>query len=326
MSLIEMALKVGLQPRKVSSSKGGEFHSPCPACGGRDRFIIWQEAGRYWCRQCQKSGDAIQFCRDFLGKSFVDACEIVGVDVPFKKEVVVKKAVFEPLPSFRPSGAWLGRALEFIECAHKNALRNFEGLRLLKDRGFSLGTIIAFQLGWNDEDLFEDPKTWGMGREEKKVWLPKGIVVPTFFDKQPMKIKIRRSAWSEGDAKPKYVEVKGSRKAPSFYGDSAQYAVLLEAELDGMLVQQCAKGLCTSIAIGGVQRRPDLDAHLRMQKFDRILFALDFDRPGKGAYKFWKKLYPKLIPWPAPIGKSPGDAFKLNVDLREWVKFGLGKR
>ena len=72
--LIELIQSAGINAKKTSSTKGGEFHSACPDCGGRDRFTIWPEIGRYWCRQCKKSGNAIQFCRDFMGMSFQEAC------------------------------------------------------------------------------------------------------------------------------------------------------------------------------------------------------------------------------------------------------------
>ena len=40
--------------KKVSSAKGGEWHSPCPLCGGVDRFCAFPEqAGG---EICQKYG------------------------------------------------------------------------------------------------------------------------------------------------------------------------------------------------------------------------------------------------------------------------------
>ena len=46
--------------RKASTTKGGEWHGPCPGCGGDDRFHVWPEqkdGGTYWCRGCNKAGD-----------------------------------------------------------------------------------------------------------------------------------------------------------------------------------------------------------------------------------------------------------------------------
>lgn len=62
--------------------RGTELYGPCPGCGGTDRFRVWPETGRYWCRQCNRSGDAIQFLRDFRGFSFQDAAQMVGKALP----------------------------------------------------------------------------------------------------------------------------------------------------------------------------------------------------------------------------------------------------
>jgi len=66
------------QLKKVANTNGGEYCGVCPACGGEDRFRVWPEKGRYWCRMCHCSGDSIQFLRDFHGYSFKDACRAIG--------------------------------------------------------------------------------------------------------------------------------------------------------------------------------------------------------------------------------------------------------
>jgi DNA primase len=75
--------------KKVSSNKGGEYHSPCPGCHGTDRFHVWPEEnngeGSYWCRQCNKTGDAIQFLRDFENLSFQEACARLGKEIERKR-------------------------------------------------------------------------------------------------------------------------------------------------------------------------------------------------------------------------------------------------
>jgi phage/plasmid primase-like uncharacterized protein len=70
--------------KHVASTNGGEYAGPCPWCGGTDRFRVWPnegETGRYWCRQCQRSGDGIQFLRDVHGITYRDACRMLGVYV-----------------------------------------------------------------------------------------------------------------------------------------------------------------------------------------------------------------------------------------------------
>ena len=66
--------------RRAASTGGGEWCGPCPSCGGRDRFRAWPERGRYWCRQCGRRGDALQYLRDFHGLTFAEAKRALGLD------------------------------------------------------------------------------------------------------------------------------------------------------------------------------------------------------------------------------------------------------
>jgi len=75
LALIER--ETGNSYTKAASTNGGEWKGACPWCGGNDRFCIWNYAERahYWCRQCRRGGDAIQFLRDFRGLSFPEAVQ-----------------------------------------------------------------------------------------------------------------------------------------------------------------------------------------------------------------------------------------------------------
>ena len=68
--------------QRVASTHGGEWAGPCPWCKGTDRFRIWPNrdpyAIVYWCRQCGKHGDVIQFLREKEGLSFGEACAKAG--------------------------------------------------------------------------------------------------------------------------------------------------------------------------------------------------------------------------------------------------------
>lgn len=332
MSLIELAQELSLSPKRTSSTKGGEYHSPCPKCGGKDRFIIWEIKGRYQCRQCNCKGDEIQFCRDFLGLDFKSACSKLGVvkerRCSFSRFFVRPK--FVAPSSTIPSETWIEKATTFNADCHKNLLNSPFAIKLLQDRGFSLETIRMFSFGWNPENRFLSYSEWGLpishneeGRE-KKLWLPKGLVIPTFLNDRVIKLKIRRSAWTEGDQYPKYVEVSGSMRAPSVYGNrDLKVIVLVEAEFDAMLIQQFASDLCCSIAIGGAGKKPDVTSDKLMRRADVILFALDFDDAGSKSFQFWKDTYPEITPWPAPRGKSPETSLREGSDLRLWLEGGI---
>lgn len=40
---------------------GKEYCGPCPLCGGDDRFRVWPQRSRAWCRQCKAIGDALHW-------------------------------------------------------------------------------------------------------------------------------------------------------------------------------------------------------------------------------------------------------------------------
>ncbi len=65
--------------KKVGRTHGGEYAGPCPLCGGRDRFRVWPERGRFWCRGCGASGDVVDFIMKLRGLSFKDACVHLGI-------------------------------------------------------------------------------------------------------------------------------------------------------------------------------------------------------------------------------------------------------
>jgi RNase P subunit RPR2 len=66
----------------LTETAPGEFHGPCPFCEeGDDRFMVWPAeepswGGRYYCRQCGKTGNGIVFLRQFHGWPFQTARDL----------------------------------------------------------------------------------------------------------------------------------------------------------------------------------------------------------------------------------------------------------
>lgn len=334
MDIIDLLLELGIQAKRTASTKGGEYHSPCPDpnCQGKDRFCVWPSegtSGRYWCRQCDRSGDAIQFCRDFMNLSFNEACNKVGQQIFFQKSFSKQsKNTFTPRVIQDPSDAWIQSASHFIEECHQYLCQNPALLNSQKDRGITLRSIKDFKLGWNNSNRFESRISWGLPIDTQEsqmptICLPKGIVLPYFHLNRPLRIKIRRHEWLPEDLYPKYHIVNGSKICLSIHGDLSKPIILVEAELDAILIHQLAGDICCCIALGGVANKPDQFTHNLLCRSSAILFALDFDEAGKKAYRFWQSTYCKLKPWPVPRGKSPGDAYEMGINLRQWVIAGL---
>jgi DNA primase len=329
MNLFEVCQRVGLIPVRKASTNGGEYASACPKCGGKDRFLIWPKEGRYWCRQCNIRGDIIQFLRDIQGLSYREACKQAGIPPKeqFNSQYVANRSALLPLKT--PSDLWQQNALKIVEQAQAALYESCYAQTFLIERGFATTSIERFKLGWLMDTYLHLSSNWGLppviqNNKEKKIWLPRGLLIPTFADGKVYKLKIRRTDWSSEDFLPKYVEVTGSSNAPAFYGSMEHpIALLLESELDGMLVAQETESLCCCIALGGASHRPDEKTDTLLKSKKCLLFSFDFDEAGKKQYRYWKSRYPQVCAWPSLKGKSPGDDLKLGVNLRQWVTDGI---
>lgn len=327
MIMLELAMQVGLNPKKVSSAKGGEYHSSCPGCGGKDRFRVQPAINRYACRQCECKGDAIQFCRDFLQMSFQEACERVNGE---NAEFLPALRSVSLYPSVRPLRTlWIKKADEFVELSNQRLLIDPMQLkRMYKERGLKEETIRIYRLGWNPVNQFSRLSEWGLEETEKsqKMCLPKGIVIPSldFSSNTLNKIKIRRSDWQEGD-RYKYHEVSGGSNLFPFYGlKTNQIALVVESELDAMLLVQEIGDFCSCIALGGASKEPDIVTAEWLKARKLILYSLDCDETGRKRYDYWRSHFPNLRAWPADSNKSPADSFiKDGVNLKKWYLAGV---
>ncbi len=335
MGVLVFAVEDGLNPKKVASTKGGEYHSPCPGCGGKDRFIIWDKLNRYWCRQCDRRGDEIQYFRDFHGLSYMEACQKSSTaprDKSSKRNPFLKEKTyafqFQPKVAKTPPVEWKRHAEAFTRYCHEQVKDNHLALDLFLRRGLSEESVERFHLGWNPTSLWINRSHWGLESDGRKLWIPKGLVIPT-YDRSAAelsKLKIRRSDWQTGDKLPKYVEISGSMQTPSVYGDpKSRPIVVVESEIDAILLQQFAGDLCCSMALGGASKRPDADGHRLLVHAPAIVFSLDVDQTGAIAFRWWREVYPRIMLRFPPVGKSPGDAYVMGVDLREWIGIALSE-
>ncbi|MCB1136537.1 MAG: zinc-binding protein [Chlamydiia bacterium] len=335
MNVLDLGEELGLQPKRSAATNGGEYHSPCPSCGGIDRFCIWPSQGfhgKYWCRRCGAHGDGIQFCRDFLGLSFTAACSKVGTQ-PHKQSHRRSSTAAAPENAPQTSPLFLEAAGSFVQACHKNLLENADQLAHIEQRGISLTTARKFELGVNRTHYWEPRKLWGLPEvlkedgKRRRIWLPPGLVVPARSSgcHSLHKVKIRRYDWRGPEDGPKYVEVSGSQQQLAVYGDPSLAIVVVESELDGILIQQEAGDICCSLACGGVSKRPDLATHMMLRRSHAILVSLDFDEAGTKGLKYWRSTYPNAVFWPVPHGKSPGDAFLAGLNVNRWISLGLKK-
>ncbi len=87
---------------KKATTNGGEYEGPCPFCGGTDRFLVWptpkdKDRGSFWCRQCEKNGDALTLVMERENLSFQDACRFLGVTLDQLPSNDTRRAATRPL-------------------------------------------------------------------------------------------------------------------------------------------------------------------------------------------------------------------------------------
>lgn len=333
-SILDLFLADGHDLKKVANTNGGEYSGPCPWCGGKDRFLVWpeQKGGRYWCRQCNKSGDGIQYLRDFHNLSYREACHQLGIENIMNYSGLQhrqSKPVFTPRVTIPPGDIWQGKATDFLDLAVQtiwtdagNETRSF-----LYGKGLTDETIKIAGLGWNPREIYHHRGMWGLPVEQngdgksKKLWLPFGLVIPCFADGKIIRLRIRRA---EGE--PRYVIVAGADTRPMTWNLDRKIIVIVESELDGWLVWQEAGDLVGVISLGTAQSKPDALTHEALAKAETLLIALDNDDAGaKAAWRFWPETYVlKVVRWPCIRGKDPSDALQNGLDIRSWIIAGIG--
>lgn len=337
MNIKDLIIEAGYQPQGKSGTHGTEFCSPCPFCkDGENRFLIWPnqqnrdgeyKGGRFWCRVCHISGDAIAFLRLLYGMSYRHACSQLQIEPKQKNTTSPHFTVSQPKIVSNPSEKWMTEAKEFVELVHQKLSDHPGGKNLILSRGFTENSISRFKLGYNPEILLKERPTWGLPLEikpngtERRIWLPMGIVVPTYFESQVIRIKIRRSDWKEGDKIGKYIEVPGSKQTPSIFGNSSlSCAIVLESEIDALLIQQEASDFTYCVALSGSTKPLDAETENILKRTTHILFVPDFDSAGANAWIKWKKKFCNIHCIVTPYGKSVGDYFQEGGDLRKWLQ------
>lgn len=224
--LLELLQEDGFKPRKKGNNRN-EYCSPCPWCGGDDRFVIWAEGGErgtgsYWCRQCEKRGDVIQYLMDHRGKTYHEAATFEGKqagDYFFparqKKKTASKQAASPDL--------WKEKAGQLVDYTHNQLLNNKQKMAwLLEERGLSRETVIRHKLGYLERYYGRERADWGLPEvlgdngKPKKLFIQKGLVLPSFNSKtgELEAVRIRRSDESQWEKWGKYSVLPGGEDVP----------------------------------------------------------------------------------------------------------------
>jgi DNA primase len=323
---------------KVASTGGGEYHGACPFCGGTDRFITQpnQNPPKWWCRVCDRSGDAIAFMQQYHSISFQEAVERLGLESQLKGNRQSSKPQ-PPLarPAFTPQIAqksekadsipaldneeYIEKSAAFADWSWRNLMSGkYEAInRYLEARGIDEVSQDLFMLGFNPQH-FE--RTWG-GVEVK---LAPGITIPYLdgFEGVPRKIKIRRMT---EEKKNKYLAVAGGANwlFNSWRIKADSIVVMCEGEIDAISIAiACRHWQVVPVATGSTRGARWLRWPALLAAAHKVFLAFDDDEPGEETTKWWANYLPKAKAL-RPTAHDINDMLTQGQDIRLWIEKGL---
>ena len=344
-SLADLAEEAGAQfnnPNRLMS------HCPLPRHAG-DRsskaLTIFENNKGEWKWKCHSacpsdanSGDIFSFymawkCVDFKTAvtELAERAALNPVDhiPPTRKENQIQATPTAPEP------AWSARAEQFITWAENNLI-NHKGAQeyLEKERGLSPETWRAFRLGYNPTNLYDDPARWEL--DGKKIWLPRGIVIPGFWQEQPWYVKIRRplpgqsfgkyiGEWTARDGLPD-VKFGGPRGGISCLFrlellGTKPVLILVEGEWDTMLLWEYCPDLCDVGTLGGAGAKLDMLDLSLLTRYLAVLVVHDDDLAGEKGREYIAELHTRFsrVQSIQPPAHDLTDFWKSGGNVRGWV-------
>ena len=285
-----------------------EYAGPCPFCGGEDRFIVTPAKDLWWCRQCNRSGDTIQYKRDVLGMSFNEAKGENGMDMPVKQERQQEEV--------RPyqTDLWQDVVSSVMQRARLRLDGEDRAYRWLAARGIDEATAIRYGLGYISQDM-----------TYKGFSFYKGLAIPN------VDLYGRITAVKIRTGKGKYVHVKGGA-ANRLYGLAKSMVrhvntLVVESELDVLTIKTLWPKWINAVATGGTNGgKADTDALLKLVAGNPQMLwcAFDADQAGDAGYKaFWEPMGVRRL---RPVGaKDVGEMYQEcgREKVIEWVVGGI---
>jgi hypothetical protein len=319
-------------------------HCPLPRHAG-DRnshaFSIYADGQRWKCHSScppdANGGDIFAFYMAWKGVDFKAAVAELAerIRLPASERTGTAPLVRPQPQKADQNPLWLGRAQKFMRWAQQNLAKDSHATAYLsEERGLSVETQRAFHLGYNPRNIYEESGKWGL--TGKKIWLPRGIVIPGIKAGQPAYLKIRRPLPGDrlGDYIPPWMPADGldtvkfggprGGQATLFrlaLKDTLPVLFLTEGEWDTMLLWEHVPDLCDVATLGGAGRKLHLPELSLLTRYLAILVVLDDDQAGAQGLAYFRSLQaqiPRLHPIPSPAHDLT-DYWKSGGNLRAWA-------
>lgn len=257
-----------LELKRVSAT---EHAGPCPFCNaGTDRFRIWPETGRYWCRKCDSQGDAYQFCKEHLSMSHDDILTTLGRSsersdvkrVVTYQEREVKQA--RPKPASPEAINSLARL--------QTALPGSVGERYLAARGISLTTAQIHGLGYQEPGQHRPLSDSQNGRVIIPHTKPGGAVCNLYG-------RTVDTRTSRADKKYRHRHLSGDKGVFNARELSEAVVFVCEGPFDALSLLEAGY---PAVAVFGLDT-----ARLTWFRAQHVVLCLDNDEAGKASMQEW---------------------------------------
>lgn len=282
---------LGLLPgeyRRACSTNGGEYCGPCPKCGGEDRFRVWpappEGNPRFWCRQCDFKGDAIDYVRwaenlDFSGAKV----RLFGGD-PIQN--VLKSPPRAKKPDTLPRTPIVSESWLRIACGAPARYKHW-----LDYRGITPPTVDRFKLGYAKLPGEE----WGHMRA--------ALILPVFDGVNVVQLRARKleGGWlTVGAGARLYFPIGVIPNAPLWIVENCANAILI-CQYSEYQWAACAP------TTGAASWRDDWPAMIAAGRPSYVFLAADNDEAGHTMNDRWS----------AALANTPHEKTVMTPDIEK---------
>lgn len=218
---------------------------------------------------------------------------------------------------------WKVAVGELVDIAKASIEKSPDTMATLAKRGIPKEAVATYGIGLLSSNTTFDRKDLGLPTvlgSKEKLWIPRGITIPTVDNGKLIRLKVRRGDWRPGDTLPKYWEVSGGLGGLNLIGNkSRETIIVVESELDGFAIHWALRGKVLVVAVGSNSKHPDSLTHALVKNSSKLIVLHDSDEAGGAMLSKWSGLYSKAVGCSVPVGKDIGEAFESGYDVKTWL-------
>jgi hypothetical protein len=305
----------------------GSYDSPCPICGGDDRFGYTPDprnhpgaaakGGLFNCRQCHFRG---------TGAMLLDHLKNGRTFLPKITTTQNQPKPCTPHQFKAPEVPWQRSFSSFLSTFSLSLTEN--SAQPLIERGISLATaqrycIIPITQSFRHPAglVAQGTHAADTGQATFAETYGPGIIIPARRNNTLFKVEVRN--FDPHGAKGKYANISGSSSHPMIFPDQTTNSgtfIIVESLLDGYMLNSQVPDLVTPIALSSTNTSLDQEVVTTLEQAKNILICLDNDKAGLDKSRQINEQFPKSTIIIPPYGKDPGEFFQRGGDLREWLE------